>query len=286
MEATAQSRPVCAVTGANGYVGSRLVEALSADFHVVPMGRNAGTEGIRWTFGDVRVVDALKAHDVKVLVHSAWDMKETDPAKNLRLNVEGSAALFADAQAAGVERIVFISSISAFDNARSEYGRSKLAVEKITLDAGGTVVRPGLVWGESPGGMFSAVSRQVRNGGLVPMIGDGRYLQYLVHEDDLGEAVRRAAQGEYAGRVLTVAHPNGCMFRDLVSGMAARVGSKVSLMPVPWWLVYSGLKLAEAVGIPFGFRSDSVISLVYANPQPAFSSEIPVRPYTPAGPTP
>jgi nucleoside-diphosphate-sugar epimerase len=273
------NKPVCAVTGPNGYVGSRLVLALSADFRVVPMGRNVGAEGIRWAIGEAGLGDALRAHGVNVLVHSAWDLKETDPAKNWKLNVEGSAALVADAKAAGVERIVFISSISSFDGARSEYGRSKLAVEKITLDAGGTVVRPGLVWGARPGGMFSAVSKQVQNGGLAPIIGDGRYPQYLVHEDDLGEAVRRASLGEFPGRVLTVAHPDGCMFRDLVSGMAASVGTKVRLVPVPWRIIYTGLKIAETIGVRLGFRSDSVISLVYANPQPAFSSEIPVRPY-------
>ena len=287
MKPMQQADAGCAVTGANGYVGSRLASALAADFRVVPMGRGAGADGIRWAMWngerdakvDAGVAEALRAQGVRVLVHSAWDMKEIDPAKNWKVNVEGTRALLADARAAGVERVVFISTISAFEAARSEYGRSKLAAEKLVLAGGGTVLRPGLVWGERPGGMFGAVSQQVRKGGLVPVIGDGRYPQYLVHEDDLAEAVRRAALGEFGGKVLTLAHPGGCMFRDLVLGIAARQGAKVTLAPVPWRLIYLALKSAERIGLRLGFRSDSVISLVYANRTPEFSTEVALRPF-------
>ena len=248
MDLKLKSKDICAVTGANGYVGSRLAAALGKDFHVIPMGRKVSKEGIRWAIGDENLDVVLRSRAVKVLVHSAWDLKETNSSENWRRNVNGSAALVHDAKRAGVERVIFISSISAFEKARSDYGRSKLAVEKIVLGAGGTVIRPGLVWGNQPGGMFSAVSRQVQNGGLVPIIGDGRYPQYMVHEDDLCESVVRAARGEYAGRVLTIAHPDGCMFRDLVSGIALDAGKKVTLLQIPWPLIFWGLKIAEKTG--------------------------------------
>jgi nucleoside-diphosphate-sugar epimerase len=258
-------------------VGSRIAAALAADFNVVAMGRTLGDGGIRWQMGDVGVGPALAERGVAVLVHSAWDMKQTDAAKNWTSNVDGSRQLLDEARASGVSQVVFVSTMSAFEGARSEYGKSKVAVEAMVLAAGGTVVRPGLVWGDRPGGMFGSLRAQVSKGGPVPMIGDGRYAQYLVHEDDLAEGIRQAALGRFPGQVLTLAHEEPWMLRDLILGMAEKEGKKITPVDIPWWLIYGGLKAAETVGVKLGFRSDSLLSLVYQNRAPKFSREVSVR---------
>jgi nucleoside-diphosphate-sugar epimerase len=278
------SRPiVCSVTGANGYVGSRIASALAADFAVVPLGRSAGDDGIRWTFDSGAIEAELRARGVTALVHSAWDFRHPRASENWTTNVDGTRRLVASFLAAGGKRIVFVSSISSFEGARSEYGKSKLAVERLVLEAGGTVIRPGLVWGDRPGGMFGSLKQQVSKGKWVPMIGTGRYPQYLVHEDDLADAVRRAvdpATGDaFAGRVFTLAHPHGWPLRDLILGIAKKEGKAVELVGVPWRLVYGALKTAEILGVKMGFRSDSLLGLVYHNRTPNFSSEFPARPF-------
>ena len=271
---------VCAVTGASGYVGSKLVAALGADFTVVSMGRNAAGEGIRWSMNGPDVESDLRRANANVLVHAAWDMRETNAKRNWESNVEGTRKLLAQARNAGVDRVVFISSISAFEGARSEYGKSKVAVEKLVLAGGGVVIRPGLVWGQAAQGMFGSIRKQISGGSIIPLIGDGRNLQYMVHEDDLAEAVRLAALGQFDGKLLTVAHPSGQMLRDLITGIAASQNKQIKTVQVPWRAVYGGLKLAESLGLKLGFRSDSVLSLIHANPKPAFSTEIPVRPFS------
>jgi nucleoside-diphosphate-sugar epimerase len=277
------AKPVCAVTGASGYVGSRLAAALEADFEVVALGRKAGPAGIAWSLTQSQSIAAsLRERGVQALVHVAWDFSHPRPAENWSANVDGSLRLLRDAQQAGVEHLVFISSISAFEGAESAYGKSKLAVEKAFQAAGGTTVRPGLVWGDSPGGMFGSIRAQVSKGGTVPTIGDGRYPQYLVHEEDLCEAVRRVVvSGEFAGQCLTFAHPKVWLLRDLVLNLAQREGKQVKLLEVPWRLIYTGLKTAETLGLKLHFRSDSVLSLVKQNRSPKFDAERPVmlRPY-------
>jgi nucleoside-diphosphate-sugar epimerase len=271
-------KPVCAVTGASGYVGSRIAAALAADFELVALGRKAVPGGILWSLTDQRSIAAeLRQRGVQALVHVAWDFSHPKPAENWSANVDGSLRLLRDAKEAGVERLVFISSISAFEGAESAYGKSKLAVEKGFQAVGGTAIRPGLVWGDSPGGMFGSIRTQVSKGGAVPTIGDGRYPQYLVHEDDLCEAVRRvAASGEFAGKVLTIAHPKVWLLRDLVLDLAQQEGKQVKLLEVPWRLIYTGLKTAETLGLKLNFRSDSVLSLVKQNRSPKFDAEHPV----------
>jgi nucleoside-diphosphate-sugar epimerase len=269
---------MCAITGASGYVGSRIVACFFPVLDVVPMGRNVGSGGIRWQMDSAAdIAEELKVRGVTVLVHAAWDFGHRKAADNWKSNVDGSRSLIEAAIVAGVQRIVLVSTISAFSGARSEYGRSKLAVERMVLEAGGTVIRPGLVWGDRPGGMFGSLREQVKKGGVVPVIGDGRFAQYLVHEDDLANVVLRAAQGEFAGRILTVANPRPWLLRDLVLRMAEEAGKTVKLIGVPWRVIYSVLRTAEFLGLKLSFRSDSVISLVYQDPAPQIALDLPVR---------
>jgi hypothetical protein len=110
---------------------------------------------------------------------------------------------------------------------------------------------------------------------MIPLIGSGRAPQYLLHEDTLKSVILRAVLGEYdgsAGEPITVAHPQPWLFRDLVMKIAERENRKVTLVPVPWPLLYAGLRSAETLKLKLPVRSDSVISFVYQNPYPDFSN--------------
>jgi nucleoside-diphosphate-sugar epimerase len=241
---------------------------------VVPISRREAAGSIRWEMQNPSdISEELRRRGVKVLVHVAWDFTHPNAKANERVNVEGSRQLFECADRAGVERIVFVSSISAFAGARSAYGQSKLRVERMVLERpGGVVIRPGLVWGAGPGGMFGALTKQVESGSTIPMIGSGRYSQYLVHEEDLGEAIRKAVAGELqVSAPITVAHEVPWQLRDLIKDIARKQGKRVTLLQVPWPAVYAGLKAAELVGAKLSFRSDSVLSLVFQDPSPDFT---------------
>ncbi|MHB1699695.1 MAG: hypothetical protein ACYCSN_06080 [Acidobacteriaceae bacterium] len=116
--------------------------------------------------------------------------------------------------------------------------------------------------------------KQVVSGKVVPLIGDGRYPQYLVHENDLGQAVLIAAEATMnIGRALIVAHLRPLPFRDLISGIAAQQGKSITLVPMPWRLIYGFLKAAEAAGAKPALSSDSVLSLVHQDPRSDFTLE-------------
>ena len=79
---------------------------------------------------------------MSALVHCAYDFKPLRWDEIRAVNVEGARKLFPAARAAGVEKIICISSISAYDGCRSLYGKAKLEIEKIALDNGALVIRP------------------------------------------------------------------------------------------------------------------------------------------------
>ena len=271
------SCPVIAITGANGYVGSLIARALAAQADVVGLVRRPRTpKDIAWSFdaNPEALKTDLRQHGVTHLIHAAWDMKANSLSAIERECVAGSSRLFAAASAAGVGKLIFISSISAFAGARSAYGRSKLMVERMAYDRQGVVLRLGLVYGGDNGGVYGSLKTIVARARAIPMIGDGSAQQYLLHEDTLAEVIKRAVRGDFdqAHRPLAIAQPEGITFRTLIGVIASAQNKRVACVPVPWRLLYLGLRTAEAVGLKLKFRSDSVISFIFQNRTPDFEA--------------
>jgi nucleoside-diphosphate-sugar epimerase len=259
-----------AVTGANGFVGGIITVGLTDVLRLVR--RPAGVSDLAWSFAtpvDV-LAEELRARGVTYVIHTAWDMQASKLEELEAGCVAGSLRLLEAATATGA-RVIFISTISAFPGARSAYGKAKLQVEQAVLEAGGIVLRLGLVMGD--GGMFGSLRQTVAKGKIVPMIGSGKAAQYLLAEETLIEAVRAALTGRFDAEhaPITLANPTPVPFRDMVQRLAQEAGRKVILVPVPWQLLYAAFRTAEGLGLKLGFKSDSIVSFIYQNPTPDFA---------------
>jgi nucleoside-diphosphate-sugar epimerase len=298
---------ICAITGSNGYVGGCIKNYFAAHgWEILELTRRpkSGSTGAAFQLG--AEISPSTLTDVNVLIHCAYDFRPLQWEEIHAVNVGGSRKLFQAARAAGVEKIINISSISAYDGCRSLYGRAKLEVEKIAQDAGALTIRPGLVYGSGPGlrragvsadevqslnasviceaanrpasttqagGMFGKLTEQVQQSSLIPMIGDGSQIQFLVYDEDLSAFIERYADGEIkiASGILTAANEQPWAFKKLLLEIARALDKKLKFIPLPWRLVWAGLKSAELCGLRLNFRSDSLVSLMYQNPRPDFS---------------
>jgi nucleoside-diphosphate-sugar epimerase len=273
MNAMPPKTRICALTGANGFVGNRLRQHLQrAGWRVVSWTRQPepGTEAVPFRLG--QEIDPGQLRGVDALVHCAYDFGPVRWDEIAAVNVVGSEKLFAAARAAGVRKVVCISSISAYGGCRSLYGQAKMKIEGLAQSVGAIVIRPGLVHGEQAGGMFGRLERQVRQSRLLPVLAGGKQRQYLVHEEDLGDLICGCLVGRVPGGAgpVTAAHERGWELREILEQIAGALGKRVTFVPVPWQLVWLGLKTLEVAGRPAGFRSDSLISMVYQNPRPDF----------------
>lgn len=257
------------ITGATGYVGTQLVQALQLAGHeVITLVRSPGAENARaWSLLDGAKADSLRNLDV--LIHCAWDMRLRSAHEVRAINVNGSRRLLNEAQAAGVKRLVFISSMSAYSGCRSVYGQAKLAVEETVLAAGGICIRPGLVYSDVPGGITGALLQLARRSPLLPMVGWGRFRLHPCHASDLAQLVLLSVSAPLAAlpRLITAAAEEGVAFRDIVTALAKR---RLYFLPLPWSLLWAGLRLAESLGMQLRFKSDSLLGLVYSDPDPDF----------------
>jgi nucleoside-diphosphate-sugar epimerase len=270
---TPTPRPVVALTGANGYLGRRCAELFeAAGWRVLALGRRTPQlpDAVEFRLGDPVSPESLRG--ARALVHCAYDFRLTRRADIERVNVRGSIALLDAARAIGIEKIVYVSSISAFAGCKSMYGQAKLAVEEHAGGLDAVAIRPGLIFDDPPGGTFGRLVAQARTARLIPLLGDGSQIQYLVHNTDVAACILRccAQRPPAVDRPMTLAHPRPWPLRELLLFLAQQAGRKPMLVPTPWRLIWAALRTAEALRLPLEFRSDSVVSLVNQNPQPDF----------------
>lgn len=269
----------CAITGTNGYLGSRLARAVEKEgwivYRLTRQKSEAGESNqfsVPFSLSSGAPADFFKDESIDTLIHCAYDFRLTRWSDIYAQNVEGSVRLIQAAKAEGVKRIIYISSMSAFSGCKSLYGKAKLAVEEEAFRLGATVVRPGLIFGDEPGAMLGALNKAIKSSSIVPLIGSGKQVLYPAHEDDLASLVLRLCTEDNfcSGGPIIAASENGKTFRGILRTLAAINRRSIRLVPVPWRLCWVVLKAAEVCGMRIGFRSDSVISLVNQDPHPAF----------------
>ena len=265
-----------AITGATGYVGSRIARTLEArGWRVVRLSRTAAdaADVIPFRLGDD--VDPRAFVGFTALVHCAYDFGAVSPGDIHAVNVTGTQRLLRAARKGGIDRMVFVSSISAFPGCRSLYGRAKLQAEEDARAAGAWAIRPGLVWGDDPGGLFGRLMRTVRAAPpVLPYPAGGRLVQYLVHDADLSDAVCRCLERTAAASAapITVAHPQPWLLRDLLAEIGRAQSRQPAFVPIPWQLAWLPLRIADSLGLPLRFHSDNLISFVHQNQNPAFNA--------------
>lgn len=210
--------------------------------------------------------DLVLPSSLTALVHCAYDERPVRRRDIWSVNVAGTERLLSAAQRAGIERIVVISSIGAFEGSRQIYGQAKLAIERIAHRRA-VVVRPGLLWSAELGGIVGALTKLLRLP-LVPVPAAHSW-QYPAHVDDVVACVVALTMMQNAPQLVTVAHPDRIAVLDLVRLLREISGSSSPLIPVPWRPVYGVMRLIEASGVRLPLRADSLFGLAHPPPPPS-----------------
>jgi nucleoside-diphosphate-sugar epimerase len=264
----------CAITGSSGYLGSKLADYIErSGATAIRLSSNGSPDCISFSLDRGVPAGSFESNNIDALIHCAWDFSLTRETEIFERNVEGSIKLFRQAKREGVRRLIFISSMSAFEDCKSFYGKAKLAVEAEIAAMGGSSIRPGLIYSANACGMVGSLVKAIDISPLIPLIGSGKYVLYLVHEEDLCALVASmlVPGAQLPAKPLIAASEEGHSFKDILRGFAAIRGRSIRFLPVPWRLIATGLKATEGMKFKLPFRSDSVLSLVNQNGDPDFS---------------
>ena len=245
------------VTGATGFVGSHLVEALHRrGDEVTALVRSPAKAGalepmgVRLVAGDLDDRDALAraVEGQDVVFHVAGLVAARNQDEFMRCNRDGTAHLLAAGAAAAISRFVLVSSMAAGGPASpgrpltgteparpvTAYGRSKLAAEA-TVTAGRVpwvILRPPTVYGPRDREVLK-VFRMARLG-VAPLFGDGSQQLSAVHGADLAQAlVAAGTAAATCARVYYPCHPEIATSADFVRAIGSAMGRTLSLIPIP-----------------------------------------------------
>jgi len=194
-----------AVTGATGFAGQHVMRTLLAGGHQVrALARNpqrlAGVGRVEVVAGDLHQPESLGqlVDSVDAVVHLAGAIAARSRAEFHATNVEGTKSLAAAAAAAGVRRIVHVSSLAAREPQLSAYGESKRTAEAVFAgNPGAVIIRPPAIYGPGDRGTLPLIRQLLNPVALIPSHVAARFS--LIYVQDLADIIATLAGDERTG---------------------------------------------------------------------------------------
>jgi nucleoside-diphosphate-sugar epimerase len=258
------------VTGATGFVGSHLAEALRRHgVELTALARSPAKAaalaplGVRVVAGDLHDQPALEraCEGQDIVYHVAGLVAARTEADFLAANREGTRNVVGAAERAGAGRLVMVSSMAAAGPAGrgrplrgdepprpvTAYGRSKLAAEQVVRASSlaWTILRPPLVYGPRDQEVLK-VFRLARLG-FAPVLGDGKQELSAVYAADLAEALIAAGTSAAAvRRTYYPCHPEVFTGAAMARAVGRVMGRSPALIRVPAPIGRGVLRITEA----------------------------------------
>lgn len=237
------------VTGATGFIGSAVADALRAAGHrVIGLARSEESaakltaRGIEVRRGDIAQPEAVAAaaKEADATIHAAFSFDPASGPADIAL-----VPAILDALAGSGKTFVYTSGIwvqgdtqGAVATEESPLNPPPLvawrpAIESAVLQASaerqvrGIVIRPGLVYGPGDTGvLFTMVQAARANGGVPFIFGDGQNHWTFVHVRDLADLYRRALEQAPAGSVYLGVSEPGVRVLDIAEAVRQAEGGK------------------------------------------------------------
>jgi nucleoside-diphosphate-sugar epimerase len=252
------------VTGASGFVGSHLAEALARGrIKVKLLVRKTSRlpfrpgPGMELVFGDVTDLESLRqaVKGVKVVYHLAGILRGADFSAYQKVNAQGTRNVCLAAEGEkGVKRLVYVSSLSAAGPSPlgkeidertpsrpvSYYGQTKRMGEEIALSFRKkfevSILRPGAVYGPRETDIFEYF-KMVRQGWVVNG-GDGTQKVSFIYVEDLVCAILLAGNSPKAkGQIFFVSDGKSLSWNGLSSQIGRALKKTYKTFNVPLGIV-------------------------------------------------
>lgn len=248
-----------AIIGGTGFVGSYLVDALHAAGHRTSLLVRAGSEarvrradGQRITHGDLEDTAAicamLEGCDAVIYLVGILREERSRGVTFRKMQYEGVVRAADAAKSKGVLRFLLMSA-NGVEAAATPYQQTKLDAERYVEEIGMkfTVLRPSVIFGDPRGRM--EIATQLRKdmvdmpfpavgfySGLTPS--SGRVMMAPVHVGDVaGAFVAALGDDSTIGETFELCGPDVLSWDEMISRVAAAVGRKKSIMPMPLGLM-------------------------------------------------
>jgi uncharacterized protein YbjT (DUF2867 family) len=249
------------VTGATGFTGSRVVPLLLKNgFEVRCLYRSSSDRSplanleVEWALGDVSDTASLTSV-----------MAGTDTLVNIASLGFGHAdSIIRAAKEAGLKRAVFISTTAIFTQLNAPSKKVRVAAE-LAIETSGlkyTILRPTMIYGSPRDRNMWRLIKFMRLSPIVPIFGDGKYLQQPIYVDDVAAAVLGCLKSDVTiGKSYNIAGKQALTYNEVIDTIAKTMNKRVWKLHIPSKPVVGTLKLFEKIHIPFPIKAEQVLRL-------------------------
>lgn len=246
-----------AVTGASGFIGRRVLAALQARGHGLRALSHrsppvAGPmETVSGGLSDGAALDRLVA-GADAVVHLAGIVAAPRRQDFEAVNTAGTDRLAACAEAAGVPRFLYVSSLAARVPELSPYAASKAAAEACLARRPALaydVLRPPAVYG--PGDRQVLIILQLLKAGIALLAAPPSARVALIHVDDLAEAIRAWVEQSIPQRAfyeVADPRPDGYTWNELLDAAAQELAVRPRIRLRPSRALLAAVGTASELG--------------------------------------
>lgn len=232
-----------AVTGATGFVGLHVVEALgkkALPFRcLVRSGsrRKSRLHDFHPEIYDVHfeemnsIAHAIRGCDVVIHCLGLINGSEKDLQK---ANVECTRKVVEAAKKEGVKKFIHVSSVAAMQR-HGPYGKTKFESEKIVVDSGVPylIFRPAYIYGWGDEQHTGLMLRVLKNLFVIPLLGGGSFKLQPVYIDDVVSVLLEAMDSPVVNRAFPIAGSEQIPLREMLELFAEGLGLKRAFLPIP-----------------------------------------------------
>jgi 2-alkyl-3-oxoalkanoate reductase len=278
------------VTGATGFIGGRIALALrERGLEVRGLVRDPQKaaflreQGVELAQGDMEDVASLRRalEGVERVYHTAAVVGDwPDPAHTRRVNVDGTRELLEASVAAGVRRVVHISSLAVYGNKHHHgtdesapyrygdtYTDAKIESELVVnaFQQAGKIetvrLRPGFVYGPGDRLLIPKI-REALLGKKFMFVGDGSKQMNCVFIDDLADVALLAGDTPQAnGEAYNVTDGTDTPLRDFVGVIARSLNLPLPTRQVPPVIAVAGCYTSEYVARWVGVKQAPLMNI-------------------------
>ena len=251
------SRPSVGITGATGFVGASLAHYLADNgFRVVALTRRmvAGFEHRHYDL-EQPIPNGL-LQEIDILIHCAF-LKLEQNKNARRLNYEGTKNLLLEANRCGVQKRIFFSTVSAHEEALSEYGKSKFHTESL-FGQSDVILQCSLIMG--PGGLFKQLVHYALSLRIVPLLEAGRQPLQVIAIQDVQKSVLTIITTSLSGKFV-LANNEQLTYRQFFNSISRVYGKRFLFVPLPLVLIKLTTIFAEKINLNLPFNREQVYGL-------------------------
>ena len=252
------------ITGASGFLGGELIRhftdkgwKVKALVRTVPKTTQKNVTYAAYDLTKEIAKGSLKGCDF--VVHTAYIKQDSEHPDAMNQNVVAAKNILAAAKSADVKKLLFMSSMSAHEDALSVYGKQKYSIEELFKDSQNVVIRSGMIIGD--GGIVQNMTNLMKKLHAVPLIGGGTQPIQIVGVYDLARVIEKLLVDTSLKGIYTIATPRVYSYKEFYSAIAKHLKIKIAFVPVPFGLLLVALKTISFLHLPLNIGAENLLGM-------------------------